>query len=229
MPQPDNASQKKDDESAALDSPEPTPEQLAKEKAEREKAEEKIRERGFTLKIATITGTTGVLGALIGGFFTFASAQLQSERAIDSQQLSLRKSEFANYIADSLEREGVEGGLAGAFQAFRRDKDTRDLDQGLSRYAEVQSKAAHSSYTVSLMALPETNRIINEISRNANLIQDDIASMQTVVARRGTITNEQVQSLSRNVGEDQRLVEEFTKAAHNDILPPHRGIFDILS
>jgi hypothetical protein len=210
----------------------PTPlaeggEDTADEDANLEKQQEKRRERIFTLRMALITAGSALLGAFVGGFFTFSAFQLQSQRQLDAQQISLKKDQFASFLTDEVSFAREQLNVLFSLEGLQRSNDRSALTSALRSYNVEQLKFAQSAYLAFIIDSPKVEKDRLALTVNNNAIDDDIRSILRDVTADKPITDLQVSSLRSKMDRNSDLLINFSKAAQADLIPPHRGILDI--
>ncbi|TDL09868.1 hypothetical protein EUA04_07885 [Mycolicibacterium obuense] len=194
-----------------------------------EQNDETKQERSFTLKMAGITAASAVVGALVGGFFTFGAAQLQSQRQLDAQLIDTKKQAYASYLADQTDFLSAQNLAIQALSRTPSDNKQQAVYEALSGLREAGRRVAHSDYGVVLVVGEERN--VREARDNVTANNNDInRTTDDIIAvfNSGTpLPKDKLDDLRRAVDKESSLIFAFSTAAQKSLLPPHRGIFDV--
>jgi hypothetical protein len=164
---------------------------------------------------------------LSGGFFTFASAQLQSQRQADTEVLAEKRKDFATFLTDVFDLNLEQIGVADAFYYFQLNKDRRAVDSALQRYNDVGRRESHSNSIVSLYDSPSSNGLRVALDDNGSAFAIDVLSAKHALDAGKPVTDEQISAMRQKVEKQVHLVSDYTHAARNDLKLPHRGLLDV--
>jgi hypothetical protein len=201
-----------------------------KRSAKRKKAEleRKKSERRFTLATAAISATAAILGAGVGGLFSYLASHTQSTAQADAALISRRQSTYSDYISQISDLADSEGLLVDALLFFHDHGSNSDqVRTFVGDFNNVFAKVKHTDHIVILNDSDAVDDIRNRIT-NAHIRLFKVISGEVAHVFDGQTTDpdalEDALTSIAAIREDELT---FVRVARNDVKQPTRNLWPL--
>lgn len=197
--------------------------------AKRNKAEleRKKAERRFTLATAAISATAAILGAAVGGIFSYLASHTQSTAQADAALVSRRQSTYSDYISQISDLTDSEGLVLDAL-AFFHDHDGSNMEQVRSfvdDYNNAFAKVKHTDYIVILNDSDAVDAARRRITNAHVMLYKEITEELNHAFYGQTVDLGAVADAKAKIPVLREDEMTFARVARNDVKQPTRDLW----
>lgn len=195
-----------------------------KVQARKTKSEDSKSEWRHTLITAVISALAALLGASVGGFFTYWGSHSQSTAQADAALIERRQSVYADYITAEVDRSNTEHLLADYLS--ERPIPVDQVNNTVDTRNDLIDKCARTGYILRFNASDAVDNIRLTIDQDETDIGKIIDKLLGQGSNPNGITDKRAfDDLYGKIDAVRHEYHVFADAARADVKSPNRGLF----
>jgi hypothetical protein len=205
------------------------PEQAEEEpkvQAGKPKSEDSKSDWRHTLITAAISALAALLGAAVGGLFSYLGSHSQSVAQTDAALIKGRQTTYSDYMTEMVDLADTEHVLVDNLRHFHYDPDHLDqLNSTVKQYNDDGTKAKHTDYIVSLNASDAVDNIRDQIAVKQKDIHGVMSRALDQAYGQKPVEIDLLNDLYSKIDAVSAKFDDFTNAARADVEQPNRRLF----